>query len=439
MTAVARMCRPRAGGDRCPGVLKLHDALDGHLARVRLPGGRLTAAQLETLAAAARLGNGIVEITSRGNAQVRGLPGDCGADLADLLAANGLLPSIDHERARNVLASPVAGRHPDAVAEVDGVVEALDRELCADPALTALSGRFAFAVEDGSGVLAAQRADVTLAPRRAEGTGVRVEAGDGAGIGAATRRSEPVVLALSLGGAETDLSAPLPDAAAALALDAARACLDARGGDDRVWRIWDLDGGAARVAARLGATIRGRAPRRGAARAMPVPPGRLAQRDGRVAVTALPPLGRLDPEQLDRLADLAADHGAEVRLAPWRTLTLVDVPAAAAPGAEGALQALGLVTDPASGWRGLSACAGMGACRRAIADVRAAAAERAAVRAPDTPEEHWTACERRCGERAAVPVAVSAGADGVEVRTGERTQLAPDLDGALALLEEAVR
>ena len=49
----------RQRDDACPGALHVHQAADGVLARIRLPGGMITAAQLETLAhAATRHGSG---------------------------------------------------------------------------------------------------------------------------------------------------------------------------------------------------------------------------------------------------------------------------------------------------------------------------------------------------------------------------------------------
>ena len=53
--------------DACPGALQTHQAADGALARVRLPGGVISAGQLEALAhAATRFGAGTIELTSRG-------------------------------------------------------------------------------------------------------------------------------------------------------------------------------------------------------------------------------------------------------------------------------------------------------------------------------------------------------------------------------------
>ncbi|MEK8169163.1 hypothetical protein NKH77_03130 [Streptomyces sp. M19] len=161
----------RAGGDRCPGALRLHAADDGALARIRVPGGVLTARQVEVIGRAAEeLGDGAVDITSRGNLQVRGLAPDRGADLAARLRAAGLLPSDRHDRIRNVVASPLCGLDGRGHADVQAWAAELDAALCADdpaagPELAELSGRFLFALDDGRGDVAALGADVTLLAR----------------------------------------------------------------------------------------------------------------------------------------------------------------------------------------------------------------------------------------------------------------------------------
>jgi precorrin-3B synthase len=375
----------RSGDDRCPGVLRLHPGKDGGLARIRIPGGRIDAAQLEAVAGAARLGNGLVELTARANLQVRGLPAAATERVEALLGDAGLLPSRTHERVRNVLASPLAGRHPDAVGATDAVVDALDRGLREDSRLAELPGRFLFTVDDGTGLAAGGDVSLTAAP---------------AGF------------ALGLGGCRTGLVAAAADAAE-LALAAAHAFLDLRGS---AWRVRDLDDGPARLAGRLGTRIVAVDPAAQAGLA----PGALVQGDGLVAVTALPPLGRVDPTALDGLAALARAHGGDVRLSTSRTLTLLDVGRALVASAQGALDRLGLVVSPDSGWEGLSACAGLGACTKARLDVRAEAARRAAERRPGDPSEHWSACGRRCGEPAGVGLAVFAGDAGLTRLPGGR-------------------
>src|SRR3954454_22480955 len=94
----------RDRADACPGALQTHAAADGALARVRVPGGQLSAAQLRALASAAReLGDGALEVTSRGNVQLRGLAEGAPPELGERLARAGLLPSQTHERVRNLL------------------------------------------------------------------------------------------------------------------------------------------------------------------------------------------------------------------------------------------------------------------------------------------------------------------------------------------------
>lgn len=411
MTGAAVPAVERQGSDRCPGVLRLHPAEDGGLARIRVPGGHLTAGQLGVVAAAARLGNGLVELTSRANLQVRGLDDAAAGRVADLLGRGGLLPSATHERVRNVVASPLAGRHPRSVAPTDDVVGALDGELCDDAPLADLPGRFLFAVDDGAGLTAEAGADVTLmAQRRAGGA---------------------VTFALALAGRRTTLEAP-PEAAAALGLAAARAFLAARAEQDgTAWRIGDLAEGPEGIARRLGAAI---APVGEDAGADLPGPGPLLQNDGRTALTALPPLGRLEPAGLDALAALAHERRGGLRLSVRRTLSLLDIEARELEGVLRALGEIGLVVAPRSGWEGLSACAGLGACTRARVDVRAAAALRAAARAPDDPPEHWSACERRCGAPAGEHVEVVSEGPGMTVESGDLRRTGASVTATLRLL-----
>lgn len=405
--------------DRCPGILRLHEAADGAMARVRLPGGRLTATALEALADLGDLGNGLVELTSRGNVQVRGLSPADAATAADRLWRAELLPSAAHDRVRNIVASPLGGRHPAAVAATDDVVRALDEGLCADAGLAGLPGRFLFAVDDGSGTVGPHDADVALV----------AEAVNGEARGA---------FRLLLAGHPTTLVVPGTQAATS-ALEAARAFLavardDGAGPSPSPWRLREMAGhGPARVAVALGVALTAAVGSSPPCVAHPV--GTLEQNDGRVAITARPPLGRLDPFGLRALRALATTAGATVRTAAARTVTLVDVPAALVATTTAALAALGLVVKPGTGWEGLSACAGLGACSRARVDVRGAAARRASVRGQVAEPEHWSACERGCGRPSDATVLVTAGGEGLRVDDGGVACSVATLDDALTLLD----
>ncbi|WP_051715314.1 cobalamin biosynthesis protein CobG [Streptomyces bikiniensis] len=383
--------RVRERGDACPGALRLHSADDGHLARLRLPAGLLTSRQVEVLADAAEaLGDGRISVTSRGNAELRGLAGGCGAELAALLAEAGLLPSPTHERVRNIVASPASGLDGLGAADVQLWARELDERLCAAPWAAALSGRFLFVLDDGRGDVTGLGGDVTLVA------------------------ADPGTALLHLGGRTVRVAAA--DAPRA-ALAAARAFLTAaRGAGTGAWRVRELPEGsgvdvrAALTTAGIAAepvreavrkpveeaavrkpveeaavredirkpvqeAVRESAPPHGA----PPAPGPL----GPAAFHVLAPLGRLTAAQLRAL--LPAD---EVRLTPWRGAVVVG----AGPDRAPALDAAGLITRPGSPWAGVSACTGRPGCAKSLADVRADAV-------PGRPglPVHYSGCERRCG------------------------------------------
>ncbi|MFF4619073.1 precorrin-3B synthase [Nonomuraea jabiensis] len=427
--------------DACPGALQVHEAADGPLARVRLPGGAISPARLRELAAcAADLGSDVIELTSRANVQVRGLRSP--AAFAERIAAAGLLPSEAHERVRNIVASPLGGRTGPGLLDPQPLVAALDRALCSRPRLAGLPGRFLFAVDEGSGDMLALGADVTYFDGR-----------------------------LLLAGVDTGLAVGA-DGAAEPMIAAAEAFLDERPEGDRgAWRIAELDNGPARIATRLRTTGRAAdarsaphphagptpdaetwAPPAPVVRdAVPAPrAGRVEQRDGRVALEVVVPLGRLSAAQARAIAAAAEVNGpagtigapdsagtigapdsagaagapgpkgaagVPVGLTPWRTVVLLDLPPAAAGRAARMLEAAGLVTDPASPWAGVSACTGRPGCAKSLADVREDARRWVAtLDGPPATPVHWAGCERRCGLPRGRVVQMVATGDGYQER-----------------------
>jgi precorrin-3B synthase len=377
--------RRQSADDACPGALRLHAAADGPLARVRLPGGMLTGAQLGVLADLAdRWGDGALELTSRANLQLRALRAS-GEELASRLAAAGLLPSLAHETVRNIVAPPLAG------AAMRALVQTLDEALCADPALAALPGRFLFAV--GRTSLAA---DVAAVP-----------AGSG--------------WAILLGGTDVGLRVGA-DRVTPTMLAAAHAFLAERAGrDPKPWRLREIPDGPALVAARLPVDRSSAGPQAeppGSESNGPESngPGPLVGIVGGSAVGALVPLGRLDGVPARVLT-----RAERLVVTPWGGVVVPDLTPEAAVRWVRELATAGLATGRDSKWAGVTTCAGRPGCGKALADVRADAA--ATARFVDGLPVHWIGCERGCGTPAGKHVRVEATTDGYLVggqRVGRR-------------------
>lgn len=385
--AAVRSAAAPPDADRCPGVLRLTESADGFLARIRVPGGLLLADQLLGLARAAeQLGDGRLELTSRGNVQIRGLRRDDGEMLFAALERIGLDPSDTHDQVRNIVASPLAGLvDADDLARV---VRALDDAIRADERLPDLSGRFLFGLDRGAGDIAAMRPDVLAVLE--DGGFARV---NGLRIGSSA-----------------------PDIVRAM-IQCAHAFLDERAAQSSgAWRVSGLaDGPAAvrrRLAQRLGLPEVLDAAGDDGDHALPAggpcPAGLAVQRGGGVALVVAVPLGRLDGRTAAVLASLAGPRG--MRVTPWRTVVIPDADPNTAPEAA---RAVGLGVDDDTPWALVSACAGRPGCASALADVQLDA--RAALTRFGARRVHWSGCARRCGRPASTEVDVVATESGYQV------------------------
>ncbi|MGA9872808.1 MAG: precorrin-3B synthase [Rhodococcus sp. (in: high G+C Gram-positive bacteria)] len=381
---------PRSAPDRCPGALSTHRAADGPLARVRLPGGLLTPTHMSVLAVAAReLGNGSIELTSRGNAQLRAVRDT--DEFAHRLADAGLLPSPTHERVRNVLASPLTGR-VGGLADVHDLIARLDAAICADPELAALPGRTLFALDDGRGDVAAEGADF----------GVRAVAAER--------------YALMLAGLDSGLRLGTAEVVDTL-IRAARSFVDIRGDE---WRLSELADGPTRIVESLGhepsgvtqwnrVTLAGDA---GVQDSAAPPVGWLPQRDGRVALGGALALGILDA----RLAEFLAAVDKPLVVTPWRSLVICDLDDDVADTVLRVLAPMGLIFDENSPWLIASACTGSPGCDKSLADVRGDLTKSIDDGLLEHGErQHWSGCERRCGRPKGEVLDIVAGPAGYRV------------------------
>lgn len=388
----------------CPGLLRIVQALDGGICRVKLPGGALAANQARVIAEVAqRFASGVLELTNRSNLQIRGVRAESEQDLIRALLAANLGPSVlDADDVRNLMLSPAAGLDPQQHMDTRPLAAELLALLQNNPALHALSAKFAIQLDGGEALCMLEHAhDLWL--RALPG--------------------EPQQLVFGLAGCPTDK--PLGMITAANAVQLVEALLltfldCAEPPQNRMRQLLEsitADEVLRRVQARLPFPV---APvpvecRRQIPAAAP-PIGIIAQRqEGLSMVAASAPLGRIDTRQLLAAAELAQRHGdASLRLTPWQGLLIPNVPDNEAEVVLAALRQVGLLTDSAAPLAQLIACTGSAGCARGLADTKSDAMKLAAcLQQHDArPQVHLSGCSRSCAAAHVAPFTLLAVGEG---------------------------
>ncbi len=346
---------------------------DGVLLRVPLVGGALTRDRALAVAdVAATVGSDTIELTNRGNLQLRGVrEGQVGVAL-DRLRSVGL----GAPGAALVSISPFAGPREHDLR--GALLAALDALLANGPTL---APKFAVHIDDAGGWTAGRRAEAVL-----------VAAGD-----------DWAVRVPGIGGGTVPASE-----AVALVTTLAEACR-AVGDQARVADVLAAGIALPSVLSRLG---RPQADPVGAV-AAPGPLGEVVGPDGHRIVVAAPVLGRLDGAALAAVAHRA---DGPIRVTPWRSLVLPH-----RPGLTAELGALGLVVRPDHPAAGVISCVGAAGCWQTEADAlaeahRQIATRRVAARQIDRRSSpavvHVTGCDKRCATRGPVDVTFVGRPDG---------------------------
>ncbi|MFO0774083.1 MAG: ferredoxin--nitrite reductase [Nitrospiraceae bacterium] len=118
------------------------------MVRVRMPGGNTTTAQLRAVAEiAATHGNGVIDITTRQQVQLRQLRIEQVPDVFACLEAVGLTTlQTGMDNVRNVMTCPVAGLGPDEIVDTTAIVRALNDEILGNPAYSNLPRKMNVAI-----------------------------------------------------------------------------------------------------------------------------------------------------------------------------------------------------------------------------------------------------------------------------------------------------
>ncbi len=364
----------------CPSTLKPMETGDGWLVRLHPPGARLTPAQLRRIAAlATRHGNGLIEISARGNMQLRGVTAQSHPELVATLLAERLVDEHEGDGPQRLtLVSPLAcPPHPSGASRSDlidalalaAAIEARGRDVAGLPA------KFAVIVDGGGAssldALAGDIRMVATAPGR-----VAIALADRLWFG-------PV--------AEGEAAAAVARTMAGFAARRAQA-------PDALRRMGEF--ATAELSALCDLPLTEPPPQRPAPRRA----GLFAVHASHAALVGLP-FGRVEAAALDRLARAAETLGCpEIRLSPWRGLAFRGLSEADATTLLESAAADGLIVRDDDARLSVQACAGAPACSRAEAPAMADAARLAQALAPDLAAGltlHVSGCVKSCARPAA--------------------------------------
>ncbi len=363
----------------CPRLAEPMPTGDGLLARLA-PIGTTTLDAFVGLCAAGRLhGNGILEVTSRGSIQVRGITDVSAEKFADAVGAL----DIDVADGFSVTTDPLAGLGSDGILDANALAAELRARL-SDRVLDALSPKTSVVIDGGGALgLDSVAADFRLC---------------------AMTIGDQAFWHVAAGGTRADarpLGAVVPQHAAEIA-EKLLARLAGYGPLMRADQIIRENGvGAFLVAAgnRL-VHLPGR-PRRQA-----VPPiGTHALRDGRVALGIGLPFGHAHADELDKLVDAARHaHAGGVRTAPDRVFLIIGAAPALAGRLRESAERLGFIVSPDDPRRSIAACAGAPGCASGEIPARALAPLIAVGAAPlldGSVTVHISGCPKGCAHAGA--------------------------------------
>ncbi|KRR02224.1 precorrin-3B synthase [Bradyrhizobium jicamae] len=364
----------------CPGALRPMLSGDGLVVRIRPYRGRLDANQAAGIAALAkRYGNGLIDLTSRGNLQIRGVGDEGHRLLIEELSRLRLTdPDPESEARRNVLVTPFWSASDDTCL----LAAELEQGLAMGP--PGLPTKFGFAVDCGmERALASASADIRIERSLA---GELIVRADGAEHGHPVTRRDAVKVALAL--AEWFVTSG-----------------GTRGGRGRMAAY--IQNGA-----KLPDALRGHVQ---PARMIAEPRPRLYSQGAMVGAA----FGQMTYEALSDVARCSPG----LRMTPWRMILAEDL--REMPACEG------LITRADDPTLRAVACSGAPACREAQADTRAFAAALAPHIAADS-RLHVSGCAKGCAHSGPASITLVATGEGFDLVRGGSTREAPALRGLSA-------
>ncbi|WP_236054342.1 precorrin-3B synthase [Pseudomonas arcuscaelestis] len=386
----------------CPGLLRIVQAKDGGICRIKLAGGAISADQADAVAAGAeRFSAGEIEATNRGNLQIRGI-GSEQAGLIQMLLASGLGPrDAAGDDVRNLMLSPTAGVDPLMLFDTRPLAAQVLESLETTPRLHELSAKFAVQMDGGEGLaMLEHHHDVWLSPLRLD---------------------DEIWLAFGLAGCPADDS-PLGAVPLAqgheLVLAVLNRFLDLARPEQTRMRHLLLEQSPTDVVAGLSLEVRADSSvlqwRRKTTTGGDYLGSYPQQQAGMSAVGGAAPLGRLSPGMLRGAASLARTWGdGTLRVTPWQSLLLPNIAQCQVDTVLSELAQLGLLCSADEKLARLVACTGSDGCAKAQADTKGDARLLATLLASGAPASvHLSACPRSCALAHVAPATLLAQSPG---------------------------
>jgi precorrin-3B synthase len=378
MTAAALTSPQRRGA--CPGLSAPMMTGDGLLVRL-LPIGTIALDAFAALCAAARQhGNGIVEVTSRGSIQIRGLNAASVPRFAAAVAGLG----IAAEDGIPVLINPLAGLDAEDMIDAGALAGDLRLALAQRSLTSKLSAKVSVAIDGGGAIdLDGIAADVRLRAQAVNGV---------------------AALCVSVGGDRQR--------------EAHLGCVAGRDGVEVTIRLLEVLAQRGRVRAREVLVAEGIAAFRSAVEDLLVsavgrrdsgqrrkePLGLHGLRDGTFAYGVGLAFGHADATSLQRLSETAEAAGARgMRAAPGRVLIIIGLTQQTSSQFAAAAEALGFIVRGDDPRRHVVACAGAPICASADIAARALAPQIAVAATPHLDGSfkiHVSGCAKGCAHPA---------------------------------------
>lgn len=403
------------------GLFYVAPAQDSFMIRLRVPACEITAHQFHGLAdLSADLGNGHVDLTTRGNLQLRELrPRDIVKVLTRVQELGLTSRGSGADNIRNVTASPNSGFDPDELLDVRPYAKAVHHYIMNHRDCYGLPRKFNIAFDNGGSLTtAADTNDIAFLAAR-----VTDKTLDASPSPISARPAPGIYFRVLLGGitGHQDFARDTgllirPDQAVAVSAAMVRVFVDHGDRTNRkkarlkyLLDKWGFDRFLDETQKKLAfplvrVPLAACEPRKPLVKHGWIGAYKQAQR-GFTSVGVGIPVGRMSAKQMHGLATIAANFGkSELRLTVWQNVIIPHIPDALVSSACRQIQHLGFTTEASSVTGGIVACTGSRGCKYAAADTKGAAAAlakhlgHANLSVGQPVNIHFTGCAHSCAQ-----------------------------------------